>query len=101
VWALPDPVAVRVGGPLARIQLGRSLGSPAYFRASRRPARAMRPRSRPSTGAPRLIDADRDQRRPQSAVYFRHHEETARQAKVLTRDETRRMAVNFARLPSC
>jgi hypothetical protein len=29
--------------------------------------------------------------------YFRHNEETARQAKVLTRDEARRMAVNFAR----
>jgi hypothetical protein len=26
VWALPDPVAVRVGGPLARFQVGRSLG---------------------------------------------------------------------------
>jgi hypothetical protein len=31
--------------------------------------------------------------------YFRHNEETARQAKVLTRDEARRMAVNFASLP--
>ena len=31
--------------------------------------------------------------------YFRHNEETARQAKVLTRDEARPMAVNFARLP--
>jgi hypothetical protein len=31
--------------------------------------------------------------------YFRHNEETARQAKVLTRDAARRMAVNFARLP--
>ena len=30
--------------------------------------------------------------------YFRHNEETARQAKV-TRDEARRTAVNFARLP--
>jgi hypothetical protein len=30
--------------------------------------------------------------------YFRHNEETARQAKVLTRDEARRMAVNFARV---
>jgi hypothetical protein len=30
--------------------------------------------------------------------YFRHNEETARQAKVLTRDEARRMA-NFARPP--
>jgi hypothetical protein len=29
--------------------------------------------------------------------YFRHNQETARQAKVLTRDEARRMAVNFAR----
>ena len=28
--------------------------------------------------------------------YFRHHEETARQAKVLTRDEARRMAVRAA-----
>jgi hypothetical protein len=26
-------------------------------------------------------------------VYFRHNEETARQAKMLTRDEARRMAV--------
>jgi hypothetical protein len=31
--------------------------------------------------------------------YFRHNEETARQAKVLTRDGARHMAVNFARLP--
>jgi hypothetical protein len=31
--------------------------------------------------------------------YFRHNEETARQAKVLTRDEGRRMAVNLMRLP--
>ena len=31
--------------------------------------------------------------------YFRHNEETARQAKVLTRDEARRIAINIARLP--
>jgi hypothetical protein len=31
--------------------------------------------------------------------YFRHNKETARQTKVLSRDEARRMAVNFARLP--
>ena len=31
-------------------------------------------------------------------LYFRHNEETARQAKVLTRDEARRMAVNFERV---
>jgi hypothetical protein len=31
--------------------------------------------------------------------YFRHNEGTARQANVLTRDEARRMAVDFARLP--
>jgi hypothetical protein len=31
--------------------------------------------------------------------YFRHNEETARQAKVLTRGEAWRMAVNFARMP--
>jgi hypothetical protein len=31
--------------------------------------------------------------------YFGHNEETARQAQVLTRDEARRLAVNFARLP--
>jgi hypothetical protein len=36
---------------------------------------------------------------PAGWFYFRHNEETARQAKVLTRDEARRMAVNFARLP--
>jgi hypothetical protein len=30
--------------------------------------------------------------------YFRHNEETARQAKALTRDEARRMAANFSRL---
>jgi hypothetical protein len=29
--------------------------------------------------------------------YFRHNEETTRQAKVLTQNEARRMAVNFAR----
>ena len=31
--------------------------------------------------------------------YFRDDPNTARQAKVLTRDEARRIAVNFAKLP--
>jgi hypothetical protein len=31
--------------------------------------------------------------------YFRDNPKTTRQAKVLTRDEGRGMAVNFARLP--
>jgi hypothetical protein len=31
--------------------------------------------------------------------YFRNHPETARHSGVLERDEARRMAVNFARLP--
>lgn len=32
-------------------------------------------------------------------LYFRDDENTARQAKVLTREEARRIAVNIARLP--
>jgi hypothetical protein len=47
------PVAVRVGSPLARFQVGAHwFLSPAHFRASRRPARAMRTRSRPSQLSP-------------------------------------------------
>ena len=55
---------------------------------------------------PATLDRHRERRRVQDAggqtvgwFYFSRNEETARQAKVLTRDEARRMAVNFARLP--
>jgi hypothetical protein len=36
---------------------------------------------------------------PMAFVYSRDNEDEARQAKVLTKDEARRIAINIARLP--
>jgi hypothetical protein len=52
-----------------------------------------------SGGASELLRVNDANRQAISWHYFRNDENTARQAKVLTQEEARKMAVNFARMP--